>query len=323
MADSPDLSSSSFVTRFINSINFTKSSNPAVDSAIERAVDMADSKIRRVRKYKQALYPAMEKAVQYSSELVASIPQSIPLSQHEYGSNPLIRSFFSSPEQITKLVATVSSQPDRDHQLHALLTMSQNEKTTFTNKQHGELMARDVAVKTVNFFEHLLVAATSELSETKKLLEERALEVLSVKAMENIEERKVNLEELREQKTRIQSMIRIVKGRNKAFSNFATVDLESRNKLEELTRQLEVTNSNIEKLKLEIGTPRQSLDLLYDILNCPDEVLTIHHRKLRLNWMNSVVEDTKEEGDEISFIEFRLGDELKRQGALVHFEVTR
>ena len=313
----------SWVKKHFSSGNLQSTQRSGELRALETAIDIADSKIRLAPKYKKVALPAIEKAMEYSSKLVAALPGPINLSSRNYHTDPSLKAIFRSPDHIDEVlqrlpVATEGKKQKKTDVVIALLTMSRETKTSFGHERQGEMILRDAAMQTINFYDHLLVAPSNCLESTKTMLEEKVLEILAATAMETINSLREELIELRERKAHLDSMKRMLKGKNHAFSNLAPPSYEARKKLENIDKLLVDTTSAVEEKKKHIGIPEKSLHHLITTFNNPIKAISVKQLSLDLNWMN-VLMDKKEQNDvnTITLAEFSAGEELKRQGILV------
>ncbi|MBM9515233.1 hypothetical protein [Desulfogranum marinum] len=316
------LSALSWVKKQFKTIGFQHTHRAEVNCALEAAIDIADSKIRLAPKYKRTALPAIEQAMEYSSKLVAALPGPISLSSRNYHNSPQLRAVFRSPDHIQELLerlpADIKGQLQKNVDIIALLTMSKEIKTTFGHERQGEMILRDAAMQTINFYDHLLVAPSSSLESTQAMLEEKVLEILAATAMETINSLREELTELRERKAHLDSMKRMLKGKKQAFGNLAPPSYETRKKLEETEKLLVETTLAVEEKKKHIGIPEKSLQYLIATFTHPEKAISIEELSLDLNWMN-VLKQKKEQSDvnTITLAEFSAGEELKRQGILV------
>ncbi len=294
----------------------------AVHQALEAAIDIADSKIRLAPQYKKTALPVIEQAMEYSSRLVAALPGPICLNSRNYHTDPFLRAIFRSPDHIQETLQRIPAgekkQLHKNADIIALLTMSRETKTTFGHERHGEMILRDAAMQTINFYDHLLVAPSNRLETTLALLEEKVLEILAATAMETINSLREELAELRERKAHLDSMKRMLKGKNRAFGNLAPPSYEARKKIEDIKKLLAQTAHAIEEKKKHIGIPEKSLQHLIDTFKNPTKAISIEKLSLNLNWMNVLMEKKgQQDVNTIALAEFAAGDELKRQGILV------
>lgn len=137
-------------------------------------------------------------------------------------------------------------------ELIALLIMTRTEKTIFRHQQQGELLFRDVAMRTVNFSEHRIIAPAADLQTTKTQLKQRSLEVLATVAKQKIAALQANLTELREHRERLAFMLRILGGRRSAFERSAHSESGNTGKIKALEQLIFTVEKKIELARKEL-----------------------------------------------------------------------
>lgn len=289
-------------------------------------VDVADPTIKQVGRYQKDLREAVTAAIGYCADLVDDIPGPVRLSRNRYYADPLIKAVFASGDQMMELLKSAvedKSSQDWKHKGEgvALLTMARTERTIFGYEKHNDMLLGDVAKRTVNFIDHRIVALSPILSATKKKLQDRALEVLATVAMERITTIRGNIAELRERKVQLQSIHRILTGRNRTMGLFAHPSYETGQKINKVKQQLVEVEAELEAERGRLATPADSLTLLEEIMASPDESLIMDRKSLRVDWMNVLLDGKNSaEGNDISLAEFSVGKELQRWAVMVTFQ---
>jgi hypothetical protein len=307
----------------INGLSEDRQHHQALIKSVEEIVDIADTKIRLARSYRTTLLPSVVTATTYCQYMVQSIPGPVRLHPSSYHDNPLVKAIFPSADELktTLRQARNTEIPSGGQELFALLTMSKNEKTIYSHQQQGELLVRDVAMQSVNFVEHRVVAPSDDLQITKGLLAQRALEVLATVAMERISTLRGNLAELRERRERLAAMHRILGGKRRTVELFAQPDQSDTEKINELRKLLKTTEEEIELARKEMETPEDALGHLKRIMEMPADSFVLREQSLRLNWMNVIVEEGEQKDvNEFTLAELVLNQELQRSAVLVSFD---
>ena len=294
-------------------------------ATIEMVIDVADSDIRGVKRYRKRLRDVVSSAMDYSRALVEGLPGPVSLSLASYHADPLVKAVFVSAEQVGETVRLSMNSRSTDggvpgDEQIALLTMERTEKTIFTREQQGEMVVGDVAKRTVNFIDHRLVAISPDLATTKEKLSNRALEVLATLAMEKILTLRSKTAELRERKVHLQSMQRIIKGRQHTIDMFAHHSHESTKKIDRIKQQLADVELELEATLGHYSGPEDALNILMKTLQSAEEGLTVQSQSFRVDWMNVLLDDReKDAGNEIALAELRAGEELQRWAMIVSF----
>ena len=293
--------------------------------ATDTVVEVADSRIRRVSKYKKSLRVPMQGAMEYCSTLVESLPGPVRLSRQQYNADPLVKALFVSADELEEVLrlasgnGALSDQKTKKDSI-ALLTMTREEKTVFRHEQQGDVILRDVKKRAVNFTDHRLVASTASLDTTKERLKDRGLEVLATVAMEQIASLRGKLAELRERREYLKAMRRMLKGRRHTQELFFHPDHETVEQLRKLEELITEVEGEVDLVRQKVEMPKDSLALLLKIMTQPGDTLIAKEQTLRLDWMNVLLSDKDDgKGNTISLAELSIKDELQRSALLVVF----
>lgn len=293
--------------------------------ATDMVVEVADSRIRRVNKYKKSLRVPMQGAMEYCSTLVESLPGPVRLSRQQYNADPLVKALFVSADELEEVLRLASGNGALSDQKTtkdsiALLTMTREEKTVFRHEQRGDVVLRDVKKRAVNFTDHRLVASTASLGTTKERLKYRGLEVLATVAMEQITSLRGKLAELRERREYLKAMRRMLKGRRHTPELFSHPDHETVEQLRKLEELITEVEGEVDLIRQKIEMPKDSLALLLEIMIQPEDTLIAREQTLRLDWMNVLLSDKDDsKGNTISLAELSIKNELQRSALLVVF----
>lgn len=151
-----------------------------IERAVERVVDGTDPRLRAVSGYSKKLRPAVIKVIDYSMELVDALPPPLTLAKKQFNQDQRMSAFFVSPEHINEfLTQSLVLQDYREKRkgldpeyVHALLSVTRNERRVLGMELDGEIVRRDVAQISVSFSNHRLSCPMDEESgsrfETKK-----------------------------------------------------------------------------------------------------------------------------------------------------------
>ena len=290
--------------------------------SVEAVVEIADPLIRLSSRYRKNLLPSLATATTYCNDLIRMIPGPVPLHPKTYADEPQVKPLFLSTAEVENVLRQVRQAdiPGTEPEIFALLTMTKTEKTVYGHQQQGEMTLRDVPMQAVTFVDHRLVEPAASLEAARNRLERRSLELLAIVAMEKIATLKANLSELRERRERLTSMHRILCGKRQTFEILCQPDQQHADKIRELKTLLAETEKEIEQARKELEPPNDTLAHLKRVLELPGEILILHHRSLRLNWMNVIVDGQEEaEAHDIELAELTLNNDLQRSAILVSF----
>jgi hypothetical protein len=291
--------------------------------ATDMVVEVADPRIRQVRRYREILRSPMTGAMEYCSGLVDSIAGPVRLSRQQYHADPLVKALFVSADELEEVLRLAPKENDlsdgeKERESVALLTMTRQEKTIFKHEQQGDIILRDVKKRTVNFVDHRIVASSATVDKTKELLKDRGLELLATIAMEQIASLQGDLAELRERREYLKAMRRMLNGRSRTQGFFSQPDHETVEQLRKLKGLIREVEGEVDATRQKIEMPEDGLALLQNIMDQPGDTLVARDQTLRLDWMNVLLSDKDgSTGNNISLTELEIKDELRRSAVLV------
>jgi hypothetical protein len=302
-----------------------KAEEAEVAEATEKIVEIADPQIRGSSGYSKSLKQPVVDATRYCSGLMEAVPGPVTLSRRDFHNTPLLKAVFSTPEKLEELLRISPELHDFRRQAYqgtitALMTMSREEKTIFGYQQQGEMILRDVAQRSVNFFDYRLIAPAGDLDATREGVTLRGMEVLATVAMERIAALQSKRMELQHKKEYLRAALRILGGRTRIVESFAMPEPGKREEYRKAQQLLEEVERELAEAQAVIGSPEQSLGYLAEVLDDSKQVLMVDQQTLKLDWMNVLVEDTSAtESNAITFAEFTVPEVARRAALLVSF----
>lgn len=321
----PSGNAHSWVSRFRQRFRQKRTQEHELRVTIEKIVDLVDPDIRQVRRYQQVLRQPVIAAMEHCGTMVEQIPGPVRLDRGRYYADPLVRTVFVSAEQMKEIVnGAVENGSGQEWQGEkeavALLTMTRTERTIFTHEQQKNMVVGDVAKRTINFVDHRIVEPTPSLTRTKIRLQHRGIEVMATLALEKIDTLRAGIAELRERKIHLQSMRRILGGRNHALNLFSRPSVENSNKIQRINGQLAELDAELEVVQDRLATPADSLLLLRQHIESIADSITVRQKQLRVDWMN-VLQDEQigDEGQDIALAELSFGEDMQRWAVMVKF----
>jgi len=302
-----------------------RASEEVLRQATEQVVETADPTIRQARGYRKVLRTPVAGSMDYFRSLIDKLPGPVSLSRGSYHADPLVKALFASPDELEEVLrinpeTTKLREQGLNGEVVAMMTMLKQEKTVFGYQQEGEIIRRDVAQRAVSFFDHRIVAPSSELEQTRDGIVNRGLEVLATVAMEGITTVRSKKAGLREKREYLKGILKILGGKSHVMKMFATPDPEQLEEYRKAERVLAEVELELEGLRDRMAVPEHFLDHLQGIMREPDKHLVVRDQSFRLNWMGVRVEDQPEsEGHDITLGEFSVHDEIRRSAVLVRF----
>ena len=289
---------------------------------IERMVQDSDPLIRKVAGYRNQLKQPVENALGHIESLISSIPGPFNLSAESWDKDPLVHALFVSPDEVRALLQSCAElqaffRKGVVRTATALLTATKKERTVFGRAREGDIVRHDVPQAAVEFYDHRIVAPSSNETENRRELVHRGLNLLATQTLEEIlkihsireeltAERRILAVKLKIQHTRERGLEPLLASGGKSHSD----ETPAQQLLEEIDKQLV-------ELESGSGTPQDFLKQLATVLLGPSDVLTGKTIGMRLNWMGvKIDEPSSESGGEVTLAELEIPGRVKRVAVL-------
>ena len=302
-----------------------KSEEDAIRQTTEKVVEIADPHIRGVSRYWKTLRMPVTDATGYCASLVEVIPGPVHLSRDRYHDDPMVKAVFASSDALEEFLRISPELRELRKSggvgtVVALMTMSLEEKTIYGHQVEGGVLMRDVAQRAVNFYDHRLVAPSSDIDSTRQGVINRGLEVLATMAMQKIETLQGQKAELQQKREYLRATLKILRGRTHMLEAFAVPAEGKWEEYRKAEKILAEVDAELDKIKDTIGQPEQSLACLGGVLKNPTDALIVGRQSMRLNWINVRVDQTPEmEGSEVTLAEFAVPEVMQRSAMFVSF----
>lgn len=161
--------------------------DPALRSAIERAVVTVDPLLKSVSGYERKLAPAVGHALGYCAELAAAIPGPVAIHARAFSDDPLVHAFFAASGDIGEMlgksreVRAFLADPSADDgaEFFSLLGMRRREKAVMGVALHGDGLRNDVPKRLLYFADHTLGGLAPDCQTARLRLREAAFEGLA------------------------------------------------------------------------------------------------------------------------------------------------
>jgi len=295
---------------FISSLFTTEPPGPKgpdealLNAAIERVVDGTDRRLRGLGNYRKRLTDAVEAAVVHVLELVDSLPEATEISRRAYSTDPRLRAFFVSADDLQAKVGGSKGVSDflrtcggaPPDEIFGVLTMEWEQRNVLGMQLHGDVVQRDVPQVVVNFFNHRYFGPAATEAENRWQAKVRVFDYLIERALERIVSTRGKRAELEYQRTLLQRKLNAMKQGNWGLKPV----LAAADDLHPDLAALESEIDDIEKELLGLGARptelEQNFQHIIDILGTPSDWLDLRKTALALNRLSVKSEDTQTGG---------------------------
>jgi hypothetical protein len=283
----------------------TREQSERSNEALKRILEIIP-RLRMARRYRERLAPAIAISLRYENTLVASLPAAHEASASAWSSDPYLRAFFATPQELIDAFS-------RSHELRAHFDQNPNSQEacvvlgmTMTECQvlgvalEGDTVRHDVSQTTLCFGNHRVrICGRTELDLHqeigKRLMDQLALEGLTRLAADRRE--------------------LVVQGRERLQARLALLEAEGAGVrsmvgagalagAEELSRIQVAIDENARTLAA-LRAPTEVIELelerVCEVLSKPFSHVYLTKKRLRIDLMNVVQPGSAESGHEIEF----------------------
>ncbi len=266
-----------------------------VKTAIERAVDGTDPRLRIVSGYARILKKPVLQAADYIIGMVDGLPAPVVANRASLEADPGLAALLYSAERMEQLISRDAAMlefrganPLLLEPVTALLVAQRSEKRGFGYGEVEGQVLKDVARTTVGFDQHLLVAVARDEAETRRLMKRRAFDQLLALALLHITERKEERESLGTRRALLRSKLDILQRGGSFTQHTGAVDqLKLQASLEDIEQQLakldasgDVLADNLAAIAEVLSNAEEHL-WLEDRTLCLDRLYVVHDKPSR------------------------------------------
>lgn len=160
--------------------------DPVLRARIERAVDLAEPRLRQEGDYAYRLLPAVRRALEYCSAIAERVPGPVEISRSAFALDPLVHALFGAADDIEAMLA--KSECVRTQMLDmtvatgrccGLLGMRHREKSGFGVALEGDIVRADVPQRTLYFTDHTLAEPSPDPAAARLRLRDSLFEGLA------------------------------------------------------------------------------------------------------------------------------------------------
>ena len=279
-----------------------------VTDALARIVRL-DPQLRLVDKYEARMAQALATCIGYVDGLVGALPEPMDASAEAWSCDPSMHAFFATPGDVapvlsrsTELRSCFEQNPDLTH-VHAVLSMAMIERRVLGVAWVGEHARPDVAQTTVSFDDHRIRICARTDAELREEIVRRAVDQLALDGLQGVagdaSKREVLEEERALLKARLQLLERQGVGMRSVFGSEAALDA---GEIARLQARIEENSQTLASLGLPMDALERKFEHVRGVLAEPQERAFVEVKRLRLDRMNVVMDDTcTQPGDDIEF----------------------
>jgi len=168
--------------------------NPQLREAIELVATGTDPRIRGVPNYGRKLAPAVEHMLEHFTACGGWLSPPIEMSTRAWGSDPLVRTLFTSSEELHRLFGQnkelrtfFTEHPELD-QAYVALTATRHERKSLGMGLNGDVLQRDIPQTMLGFSDFRVFGTSASEAELRAHVSHRGFGFLIGEALDQIVE---------------------------------------------------------------------------------------------------------------------------------------
>ncbi|MBE2259227.1 MAG: hypothetical protein H6942_15005 [Candidatus Accumulibacter sp.] len=276
-------------------------SSELIRSATEKAITLTNPRLNVLPACHARLAPAVATAIGFVQAMVEALPSARPVSSALWSSDRVLRAFFAAPGDIPaalgrsgNLKTLFDKFPELDEAC-VTLGMAIREQQILGTVLHGAIVRRDVVQTSVSFSDHRTHACGRDESELRRLVGVQAFEYLLAQALSEIGEDRVERQELEGNRALIRARLRLLRDQGPGLGSMFAAAREAASEQGELEAKLLDNERQLEAIGDSGSALEMELACLIEVLENPGRYLRVAQKRLRLNTMNVLIDETSSE----------------------------
>jgi len=289
--------------------------DPLLGKALDRTVEVVEPKLALARDWRARLSPGVAAAIEVARAGAQHLQQVHDLSAANWGADPLLRAVFANADSVTQVLARMRElqrflrAPGAGDEAYAVLGMAFATRKVLGAALVGDQVRQEVERTQANFGDHRIriVAASAEAMRQAagvQIFNELLLGVTRELATADERRKELNVERamlqarLRMLEHNEGALLEEVGGKGEDAADPLAERAEMQRRLDEMNAAMAQYGGGTE------GLDRQ-LEIVRDALLSARELVHIEHRRLRLDAMNTVLDEADIAGQPVEFVHVR------------------
>jgi hypothetical protein len=274
----------------------------SVDAArglLEEMITLANPRLRFARKYRARLEPAVQSALVYARVLVASVPPARDATAAAWNTDCYLRAFFATPRDLVlafsrspQLAMWFSMHPEA-REVYAVLSMQLVEKRILGVSVEDNVLKRDVPQTTLSFADYRVRMFGSTEVELRQDIERRVVAQMAMAALAMALGGETRRTMLEQERALLKLRRKLLENQGAGMSELARKGgPDERSEMGQVSAQLAINEANLKALSAGSEGLDQQVEGLRDVLMRPQEHFNVANRRVRMDRMNIVLNET-------------------------------
>ncbi len=283
--------------------------DPLLGKALDRTVEVVEPKLAFARDWRARLTPGVAAAIEFSRAAAQRLQQVHDLSPSAWAADPLVRAAFANADSVSQVLGRMREvqkffrAAGAGAEVYAVLGMSlETRKELGTALVDGEVR-REVERSQVSFGDHRIRIVAASADELRHATGVRVFNELLLAATRRLAQADESRKALNVARAMLQARLRMLEQKESPLTEDLGGD-EAADPLAERTElQRRLDEMNVAMAQYGAGTEGldRQLEIVRDTLLSARELVRIATRRLHLDSMNTVLDESQGSGPAIEF----------------------
>ena len=273
--------------------------------AVARVLAM-NPRLKNARRYEERLTHALTTALDYTDNLVASLPPLRDANANAWSSDLAIRAFFATPDDLAQafsrsetLRAYFEGRADSTD-AYAVLGMAMTERHVLGVAQEGNSVRHDVPQTTLCFSDHRVKICSESDASLHAEIGRRMIDQLALEGLARLAANQRGL--VKQSRALIKERVDLLERQGGGMRAVVGAPLITESaELARLGMQMEENSHALAKLRVPGQLGELELECVCNVFSTPSDHLYVQSRRVRLDMMNIMRPDGGDAGHEIEF----------------------
>lgn len=290
-------------------------SDPLLGKALDRTVEVVEPKLALVRDWRNRLAPGVTAAIEIARAGAQCLQEVHDLSAARWASDPLLRAAFANAESIPRVLARMRElqrfmrSPEAGNEAYAVLGMVLETRKVLGAALVGDQVRREVERTQANFGDHRIRVVAASAESMRQAAGVQIFNELLLGATRQLASADERRQELNVERAMLQARLRMMEHNERALlDDFGARDdaaVEPLAQRAELQRRLDEMNAAMAQYGAGTEGLDRQLEIVRDALLSARELVRIEPLRLRLDTMNTVLDETEAASPPIELVEVR------------------
>ena len=285
---------------------------PLLDKALDRTVEVVEPKLALARDWRRRLAPGVSAAIEIARAGAQCLQQVHDLSAASWSTDPLLRAAFANSDSVTQVLGRMRElqrylgAPGAGNEAYAVLGMSVETRKVLGAALVGEQVRSEVERTQVNFGDHRIRIVAAGAEQMRQAAGVRIFNELLLGVTRELAKADERRKELNIERSMLQARLRMLEHNERAlseeFGGKGDDDADPLAERAEMQRRLDELNAAMAAYGGGTEGLDRQLEIVRDALLSARELVRIETRTLRVDAMNTVLEDAQSAGETIGFV---------------------